>query len=79
MITDGAQTRDRGDYTDLTTASSGIKNKGVTVFALGIGKSVDLSEVDKIASGGDYVYSAESFRDLEGISSRLKKSLCTST
>lgn len=75
VITDGKQTR-TNTSTELSVASSGIKKKGVTVFALGIGKIVEQSELEEIASSSDYVFSVSSFEDVKTLADDLRKSLC---
>ena len=75
MITDGKQTTN-GNYTRLSEASQGIKNKGVTVYVLGVGNAVDRAELDEIASGPDYVSVAPSFQNLLSISSGIRQLFC---
>lgn len=75
VITDGEQTTN-DPFTELSIASSGIKNKGVTVYALGIGKRVKLSELQSIASSNDSVSSASSFKELQNLTDRMRASLC---
>ena len=65
VITDGMQTKDKGPFTPLGQASRGIKNKGVLVFAIGIGKDFDLLELSTIASDPKYVFNSGSFGELE--------------
>lgn len=75
LITDGEQTTTEA-YTQLSVASSGLKNKGVTVFALGVGKNVKTSELEDIASSKDYVFSASSFKELQNVAVRVRAGLC---
>ena len=75
MITDGKQTT-TGNYTRLSEASQGIKNKGVTVYVLGVGTGVDRVELDEIASRSDYVSITPSFQDLLSISSGIRQLFC---
>ena len=75
MITDGKQTT-TGSYTRLSEASQGIKNKGVTVYALGVGTRVDQAELNEIASRSDYVSNAPSFQDLLSFSSGIRQLFC---
>ena len=75
MITDGKQTT-TGQYTRLSVASQGIKNKGVTVYAVGVGSGADKAELEEIASGPEYVFTSSSFKDLQNISLGLTKRLC---
>lgn len=75
VITDGKQTT-TGNYTRLSEASQGIKNKGVTVYALGVGSGADRAELEEIASRSDYVSVAPSFNDLLFISSGIRQLFC---
>ena len=75
MITDGKQTTTL-PYTRLSVASQGIKNKGVTVYAIGVGSRADRAELKEIASGAEYVFTSSSFRDLQNIAPRMIKRFC---
>ena len=76
MITDGKQTTAE-KYTRLSEASQGMKNKGVTVYALGVGSGADRAELEEIASRSDYVSISPSFKDLLSISSELRQQFCS--
>ena len=76
MITDGKQTTTL-PYTRLSVASRGIKNKGVTVYVLGVGSGPDRAELEQIASGPNYVFTSSSFRDLQDIAPGITKRFCT--
>ena len=76
MITDGKQTTTL-PYTTLSVASRGIKNKGVTVYAIGVGSGADRAELEEIASGSKYVFTSSSFRDLQNIAPGITKRFCT--
>ena len=75
MITDGKQTTTQ-EYTRLSEASKGMKNKGVTMYAIGVGGGADTAELEEIASGSKYVYTSASFRDLQNIAPEIRKRLC---
>ena len=75
MITDGRQTT-TGQYTRLSVASRGIKNKGVTVYAVGVGSGADKAELEEIASRTEYVFTSSSFKDLQIIFPRITRRLC---
>lgn len=75
MITDGKQTT-TSQYTKLSEASRGIKNKGVIVYAIGVGGGVDQAELEEIASGLDYVFTSSSFESLQNEASKIRKSVC---
>ena len=76
MITTGKQTTDEGPSTPLDVASSRLQSKGAAVFVLGIGKDVDPSELNQIASGPKNVFTADSFEDLEDKANELKRGIC---
>ena len=76
MITDGKQTTTL-PYTRLSVASQGIKNKGVTVYAIGVGNEADRAELEQIASGSEYVFTSSSFSDLQNIAPRITKRFCS--
>lgn len=75
VITDGKQTT-TGNYTRLSEASRGMKNKGVIVYALGVGSGADRAELEEIASRSDYVSLSPSFKDLLNISSGIRQLFC---
>ena len=75
MITDGKQTT-TSQYTKLSEASRGIKNKGVIVYAIGVGSGVDQAELEEIASGLDYIFTSSSFESLQNEASKIRKSVC---
>lgn len=75
MITDGKQTTTLA-YTRLSEASRGMKNKGVIVYAVGVGSGADAAELEEIASGSKYVYTSASFKDLQNIAPEIRKRLC---
>ncbi|KAJ7381073.1 hypothetical protein OS493_004671 [Desmophyllum pertusum] len=67
VITDGKQTKS-GHYTPLATASKLLKDKGVQIIAIGVGKirtAVDYTELLDIASANEYVYLTDSFEKLQ--------------
>lgn len=75
MITDGTQTK-TGPYTRLSAASQGIKNKGVIVYAVGVGSGVYKAELEEIASTPDKVFTSSTFEDLQKLSSELTTRMC---
>lgn len=75
MITDGKQTK-TGPYTRLSVASQGIKNKGVIVYAVGVGSGVHKAELEEISSTPDKVFISSTFEDLQKISLELTSSMC---
>ena len=79
MITDGQQTVDRGPFEPLDQASQGLKDAGVTVYGLGIGKEVNREELVAMASSPGFVFQAESFQILIEEVENIKAQLCEGT
>ena len=75
VITDGKQTKSK-PYTELTVASQGIKNKGIVVFAVGIGKRAPASELQQIATSPEYVFTPQSFKELNPLAGQIRPRLC---
>ena len=46
------------------------------MFVLGIGKDVDTSELNKIASGRNNVFRVDSFEDLDDNADVIKRGIC---
>ena len=76
VILAGKQTTDKGAYTPLDEASYRLKSKGAPVFVLGIGKDVDTTELNQIASGPDNVFRVDSFKDLYDKAPQAKTGIC---
>jgi hypothetical protein len=77
VITDGIQTKDQGTYTPLDQAILPVKNKGFRVYSLGIGKSVEKTELQQMASHPiKNVFSASSFKLLKIEVNSIMKQLC---
>lgn len=75
VITDGKQTT-RKPYTELSVASQGVKNKGVAVYAVGVGKGADAAELKEIASSQENVYISQSFKELQSLAGIIRTRLC---
>lgn len=76
VITTGRQTTGQGVYTPLDIASSRLKSKGAAVFVLSIGKDVDSSELNQIASAPGNIFKVDTFRDLYGQANEAKRGIC---
>ena len=76
MITDGIQTTTQGPYTPLDLLSSRLQQKKASVFALGIGDDIDESELEKIASSPENVFTVKSFDQLGDKVHRIKRGFC---
>lgn len=77
VITDGQQTTDRGDYTELSIASGGLKKNNVNVFALGIGSNVDQSQLTDIASSPRNVFTSATFSELGSVAAVIVENSCS--
>ena len=75
VITDGNQTK-TGRYTRLSIAVQGLKNKGVAVYAFGVGRAADMAELLEIASAPEYVFRSQSFKRLQNLTSGLRGEFC---
>jgi len=76
VLTDGEQTK-RGQWTPLGLASRYVKEKGVRVFSMGIGKSVSRDELNQISSNPSRnVFTAKSFRTLEPVIQQIIDTVC---
>ena len=75
LITDGKQTTSM-PYTELTVASQGIKDKGVSVYAVGVGRGPVLSELQQVASSPENVFSSDSFKEVITLARPIRGKLC---
>jgi predicted peroxiredoxin len=75
VITDGFQTK-RQAYTPLHIASQPIKDKGVEVWAIGIGSALNEKELKQIASKPSNVLKVTSFENLSKLYFKLVPSVC---
>ncbi|PFX32412.1 Hemicentin-1 [Stylophora pistillata] len=82
VMTDGEQTVEKNstksDIEILTEASKPLKDKGVRIISLGIGRRANKKSLEAISSGSD-VYSSESFSKLRLLVRKLKKGTCQAT
>ena len=78
MITDGAQTTNgaKGPFTPLDKASQPLKDKGVDVWSIGVGKGAKKSDLVTIASDPGKVIVISSFTDLKDILDDVQKAAC---
>ena len=56
--------------------SSRLQQKKASVFALGIGDDIDRSELEKIATSPDKVFTVKSFDELDDKVHQIKKGFC---
>ncbi|XP_015750459.1 PREDICTED: uncharacterized protein LOC107330348, partial [Acropora digitifera] len=77
VITDGEQTTDRGQFTELSEASLSLKNKNIQVYSLGIGSGVNETQLEDIASSVENVFSATSFTELTPVATAIVARSCS--
>ena len=77
VITDGEQTTTQA-YTPLDIASKRIKDKGVEVFALGVGSGVNVDQLRQIASSNDNVFTSPGFEELVNVVKPIVEKSCPS-
>lgn len=77
VITTGKQTG-KDNYTPLDVTSSQLQRKGAEVFALGIGKDVDSSELTQIVSAPSNIFMVDTFAELDDIANEVKRRICVS-
>ena len=77
-MTDGRQTRglDAPDATDLHIASRPLKDIGVQVYSLGIGRNYDIGELLDIASDDASVFRSSDVDELVSIVASITESTC---
>ena len=80
-MTDGEQTRDpeatKSVNDILAEAVQPLKDKGVRVITLGIGKRVNKESLQTLATG-DFVFYSSSFNELRKMVKQLKQGTCPS-
>ena len=77
VITDGEQTTTK-EYTPLDIASKRIKDKGVEVFALGVGGGINVDQLREIASSNDNVFTSPGFEELVNVVKPIVEKSCPS-
>ena len=75
MVTDGEMTKDR-EYKELSVVATDLKNKGVEVIAVGVGRDPSREELRVIASTIGNVFTVDSFDDMQALSSLLRSRFC---
>ena len=46
------------------------------MYAVGVGRAADMAELREIASQPEYVYTSPSFKDLQSITSKIRRRFC---
>ena len=77
LFTDGEQTTiGVKDYIPLKEAAGSLKERGIVVFAVGIGGKVKRSQLLEIAGSAEYVIMLQSFAELQESVSKIAASTC---
>lgn len=69
----------KGPNIPLVNASQPLKDKGVDVWAIGIGKRVNVSELQVVASDPKKIILLSSFKEMKPIIEELKRKACKGT
>lgn len=69
----------KGPYIPLVNASQPLKDKGVDVWAIGIGKRLNISELQVVASDPKKIILVSSFKEMKPIIEELKRKACEGT
>ena len=81
MMTDGEQTVEKNAQRTvreiLEAAAQPLKDKGVNIISLGIGRKVNRKSLEAISTGNN-VFMATSFNDLRTLVRDLRKGTCLS-
>lgn len=76
LLTDGVQTRTR-DQIPLTTVAGNLINKGVHLYAVGIGRGVNRAQLELLVKKKHHVVEIKSFRSLETTIVDIGKHVCS--
>lgn len=78
VLVNDAKSHPHQEISSLTTAANKLKQKGISVFAVGIGQDVDESELLAVASSPDQVFLFDSHDSLFTRLDELTSSVCSS-
>lgn len=78
MVTDGVQTTNGkiGPHIPLANASQPLKDKGVEIWAISVGKLANNTDLEVLASDPEKVILVEEFEDLTHISDEVQNAAC---
>lgn len=81
MITDGVQTKNGkvGPHIPLADASQPLKDKGVEIWAISVGKPANNTDLEVIASDPEKVILVTEFEDLTHIPEEVQRAACEGT
>ncbi len=80
LLTDGLPTAQANDtFVEETIATAAqLKERGLSIYAIGLGSGADEAFIEAVASGDEYSYMAPSTSDLTAIYRQITTSLCES-
>lgn len=78
MITDGVQTTNGkiGPHVPLANASQPLKDKGVEIWAISVGKPANNTDLEVLASDPEKVIVVQEFEDLMHIPDEVQSVAC---
>ena len=78
MVTDGVQTKNGkiGPHIPLANASQPLKDKGVEIWAISVGKLANNTDLEVLASDPEKVILVDEFEDLTHISDEIQNVAC---
>ena len=76
VLTDGSQTINQGPTTPLDEAAQPLKNKGVEIWSIAVGKYANKEQLAQIASRPDTMLQLDDFSSLGNVIENLKTISC---
>ena len=76
LITDGPQTKRFGPFKPLHTLSQSLRSKGVQLYAVGVGRAVDRSELETVTAEPQNVFLVKNFNKMKGNADIVGNRLC---
>ena len=75
LITDGPQSTAE-PHVPPEVASSALQKRGVIVYTIGFGNQVSASQLERIASASNYIYTVGSFMDHGSAADDISSTIC---
>lgn len=67
MVTSSSQEKKQGPYTPLSAAAQGLKDRGVSIYVIGIGDKVKVPELMDLSSDYRSVFVADDFSTVRSL------------
>ena len=64
-MTHGKQARNQGPYTSLLAATQRLRDRGISMYAIGVGDRVEVPELMDLTSSYKNVFLVDDFGDLQ--------------